>query len=218
MANNISAKRNRESAEDSSGFSPTWLLRRIVGPSLPNYTGPHLSTYRAGFIREFNSTESLSKDFDTIKTLAQTHVNSLMQERANSATLDIIPRVDLFAISLWRTLLYGSSDSETDSRALNLANEIGARVTDPWPSLWYSINVILGFVDAGEPLGSDKALRAQLDDLITESVLNLEDYERLNPQAPPTSLRGLSARTHGSVIEGLSPTAIEFARLNTFGQ
>lgn len=140
-----------------------------------------------------------------------------MNERANSATLDIIPHVDIFAISLWRTLLYGSSDSEANSRALSLAKEIGARVTDPWPSLWYSINVILGFVDAGEPLGPDRALRVQLDHLITESVQNLEDYERLNPQAPPTSLRGLSARTHGSVIEGLSPTAIEFARLNAFG-
>lgn len=146
------------------------------------------------------------------------HVNGLMKGRANSTTLNIIFHVDMFAISLWRTLLYGSSDSETDSRALSLANEIGARVTDPWPSLWYSINVILGFVDAGEPLGSDKALRAQLDDLITDSVRNLEDYERLNPQAPLTSLRGLSARTHGSVLEGFSQTSIEFARLNAFGQ
>ena len=142
----------------------------------------------------------------------------MMDERANSATVDIIPHVDIFAISLWRTILYGSSNSETDSRALSLANEIGARVTDPWPSLWYSINVILGFVNAGEPLGSDKVLRAQLDDLITESVRNLEEHERLNPHAPPTSLRGLSARTHGSVLEGLSQTAIEFARLNAFGQ
>ncbi|OSS43712.1 hypothetical protein B5807_11476 [Epicoccum nigrum] len=206
----------REITKDSSGFSPTWLLRRIVGPSLPNYTGPHLSTYRAGFIREFNSTESLAKDFDAIKTLAQTHVNGLIDEQANSATVNIISHIDIFAISLWRTILYGSSDSETDSRALSLAKEIGARVTDPWPSLWYSINVILGFVDAGEPLGSDKVLRDQLDDLITDSVQNLEDYERLNPQAPPTSLRGLSARTHGSVLEGLSQTAIEFARLNAF--
>lgn len=88
------------------------------------------------------------------------HVNCLMKGRANSTTLNMIFHVDIFAISLWRTLLYGSSDSETDSRALSLANEIGARVTDPWPSLWYSINVILGFVDAGEPLGSNKALRA----------------------------------------------------------
>ena len=177
-----------------------------------------MSTYRAGFIREFNSTESLAKDFDAIKTLAQTHVNGLIDEQANSATVNIISHTDIFAISLWRTILYGSSDSETDSRALSLAKEIGARVTDPWPSLWYSINVILGFVDAGEPLGSDKVLRDQLDDLITDSVQNLEDYERLNPQAPPTSLRGLSARTHGSVLEGLSQTAIEFARLNAFSQ
>ncbi|KAG9196941.1 hypothetical protein G6514_002890, partial [Epicoccum nigrum] len=190
----------------------------LAMPSLPNYTGPYLSTYRAGFIREFNSTESLAKDFDTIKTLAQTHVNGLIDERANSATVDIIPHVDIFAISLWRTILYGSSDRETDSRTLSLAKEIGARVMDPWPSLWYSINVILGFVDAGEPLGSDKALRDQLDDLITDSVQNLENYERLNPQAPPTSLRGLSARTRGSVLEGLSQTAIEFARLNSFIQ
>ncbi|KAF3043111.1 hypothetical protein E8E11_008587 [Didymella keratinophila] len=207
---------SRESTKDSTGFSPTWLLRRIVGPSLPNYTGPHLSTYRAGFIREFNSTESLAKNFETMKTLAQTHVNSLIDKQANSTTVDIIPRMDVFAISLWRTILYGSSDSETNSRALSLAKQIGARVTDPWPSLWYSINVILGLVDAGEPLGSDKALRAQLDDLIARSVQGLENNERLNPQAPPTSLRGLSARTHGSVIEGLSQTAIEFARLNAF--
>lgn len=212
------ADRDRESTKDSSGFSPTWLVRRIVGPSLPNYMGPHLSTYRAGFIREFNSTESLAKNFDTMKTLAKVHVDGLIDQRAKSATVDIIPRIDIFAISLWRTILYGSSNSETNSRALSLAREIGARVTDPWPSIWYSINVILGFVSAGEPLGSDKALRSRLDDLITGSVQNLESHERLNPEAPPTSLRGLSARTYGSVIEGLSPTAIEFARLNAFGQ
>lgn len=180
--------------------------------------GPHLSTYRAGFVREFNSTESLAKNFDTMKTLAKIHVDGLIDERAKSAVMDIIPRMDIFAISLWRTILYGSSNSETDSRALSLAREIGARVTDPWPSIWYSINVILGFVSAGEPLGSDKALRFRLDDLIAGSVQNLESHERLNPEAPPTSLRGLSARTHGSVIEGLSQTAIEFARLNAFGQ
>lgn len=177
-----------------------------------------MSTYRAGFIREFNSTESLARDFDTMKSLAQSHVDSLIGEHASNATVDIIPRIDIFAISLWRTILYGSSDSETDSRALSLAKEIGARVTDPWPSLWYSFNVILGLVKAGEPLGSDKALRTRLDDLIARSVQNLETHERLHPKAPPTSLRGLSARTHGNVIEGLSPTAIEFARLNAFGQ
>jgi hypothetical protein len=177
-----------------------------------------LSTYRAGYICEFNSTESLAKSFDTVRTLAQTHVDGLIDEQANRATVDIIPRMDIFAISLWRTILYGSSDSETNSRALSLAKEIGARVTDPWPSIWYSINVIFGLVNAGEPLGSDKALRTQLDELIARSVQNLESHERLNPQAPPTSLRGLSARTHGSVTEGLSTTAIEFARLNAFGQ
>ena len=153
-----------------------------------------------------------------MKTLAKTHIDGLIAEQADSITVDIIPRMDIFAISLWRTLLYGGSDSETDSRALCLAKEIGARVTDPWPSLWYSINVILGLVKAGEPLGSDNALRTQLDDLIDRSVQNLEIYEHLHPEAPPTSLRALSARTHGSVIEGLSPTAIEFARLNAFGQ
>lgn len=153
-----------------------------------------------------------------MKTLAQIYVDDLIGDQAGSTSVNIIPRIDMFAISLWRTILYGSSDRETDSCALSLAKEIGARVTDPWPSLWYSINVTLGWVKAGEPLGSDKALRTQLDDLITKSVRNLENHERLNPQAPPTSLRGLSARTHGSAIEGLSPTAIEFARLNAFGQ
>jgi hypothetical protein len=177
-----------------------------------------LGTFRAGFIREFNSTESLARNFDTMRKLAQTHVDDLIDRKASSTIVDIIPRMDVFAISLWRNLLYGSSDSETDSCALSLAKEIGARVTDPWPSLWYSINVILGLVKAGEPLGSDKALRTQLDNLIDRSVQNLEMHEHLNPEAPPTSLRGLSTRTHGSVIEGLSPTAIEFARLNAFGQ
>jgi len=153
-----------------------------------------------------------------MKRLAKTHVDSLIDKQANSVTVDIIPRMDIFAISLWRTILYGSSNSETDSRALSLAKEIGARVTDPWPSLWYSINVILGLVNAGEPLGSDKALRTQLDDLIARSIQNLENNEHLHPEAPLTSLRGLSARTHGSVTEGLSQTAIEFARLNAFGQ
>lgn len=177
-----------------------------------------MGTFRAGFIREFNSTESLARNFDTIRKLAQTHVDDLIDRKASSTIVDIILRMDVFAISLWRNLLYGSSDSETDSCALSLAKEIGARVTDPWPSLWYSINVILGLVKAGEPLGSDKALRTQLDNLIDRSVQNLEMHEHLNPEAPPTNLRGLSTRTHGSVIEGLSPTAIEFARLNAFGQ
>lgn len=153
-----------------------------------------------------------------MKRLAQAHVNSLVHEQANSATVDIIHRIDIFAISLWRTLLYGGSDSKTDSRALSLAKDIGARVTDPWPSIWYSINVILGFVNAGEPLGSDKTLRSELDELVEGSIQRLENHERLNPEAPPTSLRGLSTKTHGGENGPLSRTAIEFARLNAFGQ
>lgn len=152
-----------------------------------------------------------------MKRLAETHVKSLVHEQANSATVDVIHRMDIFAISLWRTLLYGGSDSKTDNGALGLAKEIGARVTDPWPSIWYSINVMLGFVTAGEPLGSDKILRSELDELVKGSIEHLQNHERLNPEASPTSLRGLSTKTNGDVTGPLSRTAIEFARLNAFG-
>jgi hypothetical protein len=209
---------NRESSEDRIGFSPFWFLRRIVGPSLVNYKGPHLSIYRAGFIREFISTESLAKNFNTTREHAKAHVSDLVDEQADNGMVEIVSRIDIFAITLWRTLLYGSSDGETDSHVLDLAKAIGARVTDPWPSIWYAINVFLGLVDPGHPFGFDKVLRGQLDNLIDKSLEQLQEHECLNPGAPRTSLRGLSASTHGGTSGPLSQTAIEFAHLNAFGQ
>ncbi|KAF1924287.1 putative cytochrome P450 [Didymella exigua CBS 183.55] len=207
---------SRESNEDQIGFSPFWVLRRIVGPSLIDYRGPHLGTYRGGFIREFNSTEALAKNFDTIKRHAQAHVNCLVGQQADNGIVDIVSRIDIFAITLWRALLYGSSDSEINDRVLDLSKAIGARVTDPWPSLWYSIIVFLGLVDPGHAFGPDKVLRTQLDELIEESIEQLKNHERLNPEAPQTSLRGLSTLTYGGISGPLSQTAIGFAHLNAF--
>jgi hypothetical protein len=207
----------REGSVDQMGWSPNWLLRRLIGPSLVNYNGPHVSDYRAAYIREFNSTVSLAKHFHCIRKLAKAHVGFLMGEQTTAEINDIVHQVELYAIALWGDLLYKSPNYQADGQVWKLSTALLAFTTDPWPSFWYSVYMFLRLVRPGEPLRSEAKLRTQLQVVVERSIEKMEEFERENPDAPPTSVRSLSMMTGGGKRGPLSTTATEFARLNTFG-
>ena len=96
----------RDGDTRSTSWSPFSTLRRLTGNSLFNYNGPQTSHQRNIFIREFNSTKSNSKKFDTISKIATVHVNALADKSPSTEVINITNAADNFALTLWGETLY----------------------------------------------------------------------------------------------------------------
>ncbi len=197
--------------------SPFWTLRRLIGNTLFNYVGPETNHQRNVFIREFNNTKSNSEKFDTIAKIATLHANALTGEGLTAEVDEIRDSTNDFAIALWGELLYGNPNYYVGGRVLSLSETIINLAGDPWPSVWYSLQLFLKLVTPGEPTRSEAKLQAKVTKLIARNIEKLEEHERNNPDAPLKSIRNLSVMTGGGRTGPLSRFALEFTKLNLFG-
>ena len=199
-------------------WSPFWTLRRLIGNSLFNYVGPETSHQRNVFIREFNHTKSNAEKFDTIARIANEHANALVGNNTTAEVDDIRYSADNFAIALWGETLYGNPHHHVGGQVLSLSETIINLAGNPWPSVWYSIQLFLKLVTPGEPTYSEAKLRAKVAKVVDKNVERLEEYERSNPEAPLKTIRNLSVMTGGGRTGPLSKFASEFTNLNLFGE
>ena len=199
-------------------WSPFWTLRRLIGHSLFNDVGPNVNHHRNVFIREFNSTKSISEKFDTIKEIAVAHANLLIGKSGSTAEVeDIRYFPDNFAIALWGETLYGNPNHHVGGRVLALSETIINLAGNPWPSVWYSFLLFLKLVNPGDPTRSEAKLRAKVAGVVEKNIEKLEEYEHKNPDAPLKIIRNLSVMTGGGRTGPLSRFASEFTNLNLFG-
>lgn len=198
-------------------WSPFYTLRRLIGHSLFNEVGPEISNHRNVFIREFNTTKSISEKFDTIVKIATAHANALTGEASTDEVNDIRSSADNFAIALWGETLYANANYYLGGRVLDLSEAIITLVGNPWPSVWYSFLLFLKLINPGEPTRSEAKVRAKVADVIEENIGNLKEYETKNPDAPLKTIRSLSVMTGGGLAGPMSKFAIELANLNLFG-
>ena len=198
-------------------WSPFLTLRRLIGNSLFNYVGPDTSHQRNVFIREFNSTKSNSEKFDTIAKIAIAHTNALTGEGLIAEIDDIRDSADNFAIALWGETLYANPNHHLGGRVLRLSETIINLAGDPWPSVWYSFQLLLKLVRPGEPTRSEAKLRARVAKIVEGNMEKLEEYERNNPDSALKTIRTLSVMTGGGKTGPLSKFASEFTNLNLFG-
>lgn len=198
-------------------WSPFWTLRRLIGHSLFNDVGSDVNHHRNVFIREFNHTKSNAEKFETIKMIAQAHANALIAEGSTAEVEDIRYSADNFAIALWGETLYGNPNHHVGGKVLSLSEHIITLAGDPWPSVWYSVQLFLKMVNPGEPTRSEAKLRAKVSKVVEGNIKKLEDFERNNPEAPLKTIRNLSVMTGGKRNGPLSKFAAEFTNLNLFG-
>ncbi|EEA27853.1 hypothetical protein TMatcc_003846 [Talaromyces marneffei ATCC 18224] len=208
---------SREGDIGRMSWSPFWTLRRLIGESLFNYVGPDTSHHRNVFIREFNSTKSNAEKFSTIKRIAQEHANMLTGQAKAADVDDIRYSADNFAIALWGETLYGNPSHYIGGRVLELSETIITLAGNPWPSVWYSIQLFFKMVTPGEPTRSESKLRQKVAKVVEANMEKLEAYEKANPQAPLKTIRNLSVMTGGGKTGPLSKFASEFTNLNLFG-
>ena len=116
-------------------WSPFYTLRRLIGHSLFNEVGPEISNHRNVFVREFNTTKSNSKKFETIVKIATAHANALTGEVSTEEVDDIRSSADNFAVALWGGTLYANPNYYLGGRVLSLSEAILALVGNPWPSV-----------------------------------------------------------------------------------
>lgn len=207
----------REGDPGRMSWSPFWTLRRLIGNSLFNYVGPETSHHRNVFIREFNNTKSNAQKFETITKIATNHANALTGKGTTAEVDDIRYSADNFAIALWGETLYGNPNHHVGGRVLSLSETIINLAGDPWPSVWYSVQLFLKLVTPGEPTRSEASLRAKVSKVVERNMGKLEEYERNNPDAPLKTIRNLSVMTGGGRTGPLSKFASEFTNLNLFG-
>ena len=182
-----------------------------------NDIGPEVSHHRNVFIREFNSTKSNAEKFNTIRKIAIDHTNALAGENLTAEVRDFRYAADNFAIALWGETLYANPNHHMDGRVMHLSEIIINLAGSPWPSVWYSLQLFLKLVKAGEPTCSEAKLRARVIEKVDKSIRVLEEYERHNPEAPLKTIRNLSVRTGGNRTGPLSKFASAFTTLNFFG-
>lgn len=199
-------------------WSPNWTLRRLIGPSLVSYIGPQTSAYRSAVIREFNNTKSLARHFVSMNRIAKNHVQELVTKDGTANISNIIPHVENFAIALWGDTLYGSHNHHADGRVWALSDVLLKYVSNPWPSIWYSIQLFLKLVKPGDPTRYEAKLRSQVDQMASHNLAKLKSYEYENPDGPLKSVRNLSLLTCGAKTGPLSTLASEFTRLDIFGK
>lgn len=100
---------------------------------------------------------------------------------------------------------------------LHLSETILDLAGDPWPSIWYSFQLLLKLVTPGEPTRSEAKLRAKVTKVVDKNIERLEEYEGTNPEAPLKTIRNLSVMTGGGKTGPLSEFASESTNLNLFG-
>jgi hypothetical protein len=198
-------------------WSPFWTLRRLIGSSLFNEVGPATTHQRNAFIREFNNTKSNNEKYDMIARIAKEHADALTGEAQSADIHDIRHSADNFAIGLWGDTLYGNPEHHVDGNVLSLSERIITLAGDPWPSVWYSLQLFLRLVTPGEPTRAESKLRAEVAMVVKRNIAKLEEYERSNPEAPLKTIRSLSVATGGGRTGPLSKMASEFTNLNLFG-
>jgi len=208
---------SREGGVGRMSWSPFWTLRRLIGNSLFNRVGPEITGHRNAFIREFNSTKSNQDKFSTISKVAKEHAEFLVGNAASADVDDIRYSADNFAIGLWGETLYANPEHHRDGKVLSLSEHIITLAGDPWPSVWYSIGLLFRLVTPGEPTRSESKIQAEVGEVVKNNLIKLEEYERLNPEAPPKTIRSLSMATGGGRHGPLSRPAAEFTNLNLFG-
>lgn len=200
-------------------WSPFCLLRRLLGDTLFGRVGPEVTAHRNAFVRVFNSTTSNQDKFSTISKVAKEHAQALVgnNEQPSADIDDIRHSTKNFAIALWGETLYANPENHLDGKILSLAEKIIDMTGDPWPAIWYAIALFLKLVAPGEPTRSESKIRAQVGKVIEGNLAKLEEYELLNPEAPPKTIRALSMATGGGRHGPLSKTAAEFTTVNIFG-
>ncbi|OKL59584.1 hypothetical protein UA08_05246 [Talaromyces atroroseus] len=208
---------SREGDPGRMSWSPFWTLRRLIGNSLFNYVGPETSHQRNVFIKEFNNTKSNAEKMATISRIAQEHANALAGQAKSAHVDDIRYSADNFAIALWGETLYGNPDHYKGGHVLELSETIINLAGDPWPSVWYSLQLILKLVKPGDPTRSEAKLRQRVAKIVERNVEKLEAFEKSNPDAPLKTIRQLSVMTGGGRTGPLSKFASEFTNLNLFG-
>lgn len=145
------------------------------------------------------------------------HVNALTGEYSFAEVTNITNAADNFALALWGETLYGNPQNHVGGRVLSLSETILDLAGDPWPSIWYSFQLLLKIVTPGEPTRSEAKLRAKVTKVVDKNIERLEEYERKNPEAPLKTIRNLSVMTGGGRTGPLSEFASEFTNLNLFG-
>lgn len=207
----------REGDPGITSWSPFQTLRRLVGSSLFVYVGPKTSHLRNSYIREFSSTKSNSEKFDTISKLVTTHVNALTGEDSTAEVDDFRSSSENFGIALWGEILYGNPNLHIGGLVSDLSNTMLKLVSDPWSSIWHSLQVFLRLVTPGETTRSEGKVRARLVKIIESNIGKLEEYERNNPDAPLKAIRTLSVMTGGGRTGPLSQSAYDLTGINLFG-
>lgn len=145
------------------------------------------------------------------------HVNALTGEYSSAEVTNITNAADNFALALWGETLYGNPQNHVGGRVLSLSETILDLAGDPWPSIWYSFQLLLKLVTPGEPTRSEAKLRAKVAKVVDNNIERLEEHERKNPEAPLKTIRNLSVMTGGGRTGPLSEFASEFTNLNLFG-
>ena len=159
----------RDGDPERISWSPFSTLRRLIGSNLFNHVGPEISHQRNVFIREFNSTNSNSKKFDTITKIATAHINVLAEEGSTAEIANITNAADNFALALWGETLYANPQNHVGGRVLSLAEIILELAGNPWPSIWYSFQLFFKLVTPGQPTRSEAKLREQVTRLSTRT-------------------------------------------------
>ncbi|KAK3315594.1 putative cytochrome P450 [Apodospora peruviana] len=207
------ASREGDTSGGRMSWSPFLTLRRMCGQlSLFNYAGPGTRQQRSVYIREFNSNKSNMEKFDSVRRIAKDHADMLVAD-----VDDIRYSADNFAIALWGETLYGNPHQNADDKVLNLSNTIMDLAGDPWPAIWYYIQLLFHIVSPGQATGSEAKLRSRVVEVVSHNIAKLEEYEAMNPKAPLKTIRNLSVNTGGGQTGRLSKVASEFANLNLFG-
>lgn len=189
----------------------------MIGNSLFNTVGAGINHHRTTFIKEFNKDTANAQKFDTIVSIAQEHANALTLGVNSAEVDDIRYSADNFAIALWGETLYGNPHHHVGGKVLALSEKIITLAGDPWPSVWYSFQLMLGMVKPGDPTRSEAKLRSSVAKVVEGNVQKLEAFEKANPDAPLKTIRNLSVMTGGGKTGPLSEFAKEFTNLNLFG-
>ena len=147
---------------------------------------------------------------------ARVHANYLTGNNSTADVEDIRHSAENFAIALWGRLYTQSRKPCWRPRPGSiLSNHQPAG--DPWPSVWYAVQLFLRLVTPGDPTRSETKLRGEVAKVVEGNICKLESYERNNRDAPLKAIRNLSVMTGGQRTGPLSKFASEFTNLNLFG-
>lgn len=159
----------------------------------------------------------MCEKFSSIQKIATAHAKLLTDGESTAEIDDFRTHADNFAVALWGELLYANPNYHVGGQVIELAETVLDLAGNPWRSIWYSFQIFLGLVTAGEPMRSEAKVRTSMKYVIDDSLEKLEQYERNNPDAPLKIIRSISSMSGGSSTGPLSTLATEFTYLNLFG-